>query len=225
MSTEPEYEKESVRDYERAEQSAHVRDAHESVVESTEEKQKRFSLWFPAMALVLAAAVYLYSAVGTGPISITDSVSASKAEQVTATFNQAINQGAEFGRLLNIGDRQTQNTIREVYGQADAEKIISDAKAGVTDIVLITVHDWLEEDGDVLRLVNPQLDVTVPIWNKPSEIPIPITQSSAYVDIYAVTDGGGGVTAAAEVNGSPVSLPPFIDVSTSVRVPLTSGLR
>lgn len=76
------------------------------------------------------------------------------------------------------------------------------------ELVWITLWDNQAEDGDVVRIESDYFRTDVPILHGMTRFAVP-RPSSGVVNVRGVVDGGGGVTLALMVDGTPLPLPPL----------------
>jgi hypothetical protein len=70
----------------------------------------------------------------------------------------------------------------------------------------ITVWDYRDEDGDVVRIVSSGYSRTVPIVNQQVTLALPMP-TGGVVNVIGVHDGHGGITLGVSSGAMPVSLP------------------
>ena len=123
-------------------------------------------------------------------------------------FDEALARNTVFAASVEL--EEAKPTIAATFDAPIAEPIVEDAERGLTKIVYLTVFDNWDQDGDVVRIANGLIDVTVPIWHAESTIPIPVSSSHPTVTLHALKDGGGGVTVGVRTaDGTLVPIPPL----------------
>ena len=149
--------------------------------------------WIPLSALAVAGLLALVPFVVTDKTAgLTDNVTDSKRQEMQQAFDEALARNTVFAASVEL--EKAKPTIAATFDAPIAEPIVEDAEQGLTEIVYLTVFDNWDQDGDVVRIANGLIDVTVPIWHAESTIPIPVSSSHPTVTLHALKDGGGGVT-------------------------------
>ena len=177
---------------------------------TTEVTPKRsLKSWIPLSALAVAGLLALVPFVMTDKAAgLTDNVTDSKRQEMQQAFDEALARNTVFAASVEL--EEAKPTIAATFDAPIAEPIVEDAERGLTEIVYLTVFDNWDQDGDVVRIANGLIDVTVPIWHAESTIPIPVSSSHPTVTLHALKDGGGGVTVGVRTaDGTLVPIPPL----------------
>lgn len=86
-------------------------------------------------------------------------------------------------------------------------------------LVWLTLWDYRDEDGDVVRVVSSGYSRIVPIWHKPVTLAIPAPPNGV-VNLIGAHDGFGGITVGISSGAVPVALP-VLSEGQIVGVPVT----
>lgn len=158
-----------------------------------------------AVALALGAGAFFG---GFGPFAPpqTDDLSQQQVQQIQAQFAQAI---GDFP-LVNLNDPEERAKAEAALNlpAPEAAKILQAADAGQLQLAWVTVWDNFAEDGDVVQISSNGYSATVPLWNKPTTVVIPVT-SAGTVEVTGLVDGGGGITAEARTASGEIPFPPL----------------
>ena len=175
--------------------------------------------WIPLAALAVAGVLALVPFVVTDKAAgLTDNVTDSKRQEMQQAFDEALARNTVFSASVEL--EEAKPTIAATFDAPIAEPIVEDAERGLTEIVYLTVFDNWDQDGDVVRIANGLIDVTVPIWHAESTIPIPVSSSHPTITLHALKDGGGGVTVGVRTaDGTLVPIPP-LPPGASVTLPV-----
>ena len=175
--------------------------------------------WIPLAALAVAGVLALVPFVVTDKAAgLTDNVTDSKRQEMQQAFDEALARNTVFAASVEL--EEAKPTIAATFDAPIAEPIVEDAERGLTEIVYLTVFDNWDQDGDVVRIANGLIDVTVPIWHAESTIPIPVSSSHPTITLHALKDGGGGVTVGVRTaDGTLVPIPP-LPPGASVTLPV-----
>jgi len=175
--------------------------------------------WILLSALAVAGVLALVPFVVTDKAAgLTDNVTDSKRQEMQQAFDEALARNTVFAASVEL--EKAKPTIAATFDAPIAEPIVEDAEQGLTEIVYLTVFDNWDQDGDVVRIANGLIDVTVPIWHAESTIPIPVSSSHPTVTLHALKDGGGGVTVGVRTaDGTLVPIPP-LPPGASVTLPV-----
>ena len=175
--------------------------------------------WIPLSALAVAGLLALVPFVVTDKAAgLTDNVTDTKRQEMQQAFDEALARNTVFAASVEL--EEAKPTIAATFDAPIAEPIVEDAERGLTEIVYFTVFDNWDQDGDVVRIANGLIDVTVPIWHAESTIPIPVSSSHPTITLHALKDGGGGVTIGVRTaDGTLVPIPP-LPPGASVTLPV-----
>lgn len=146
-----------------------------------------------------------------------DHVSAAQVAAITASFEHA--RGALIPISLATYERADELVKSWHIPRARAERLVASVDNGERALGWITLWDNFEEDGDVASLSVAGLTVSVPLWHVPTRLLIPYVPGQP-IFITGERDGlGGGVTAAVELTGGALPLPPLA-VGQTITLPL-----
>jgi len=144
------------------------------------------------LTYIACAAMLVYLTCTTTPLSnITQLPSTVTAEAATTS----------------IASTQTQTQEPSIYSLSDNEKI-----------VLITVWDYADFDGDIIRIQTSKISLDVTISKTPVNLEIPY-QEGENINFIGIRDGVGGITASVEIMNRPLPLP-VIAVGQTISLPL-----
>ena len=184
--------------------------------------KRPFKGWIPLAALAVAGVLALIPFLMTDESAgLTDNIADSQRQEIQQAFDDALSKNTVFAESVELTEAKP--TIEATFDAPVAQPIVEDAEQGLTEIVYLTVFDNLEQDGDVVRIANGLIDVTVPIWHAESTIPVPVSSSHPTVTLHALKDGGGGVTVGVKAaDGTLVPIPP-LPPGASVTLPVRGG--
>lgn len=141
-------------------------------------------------------------------------------EQVAALWASLANLSLQ---PLPTGLDDPRTFARAVAGMreppAEAERLINKARAEGRRIVILTLWDNMDEDGDVIDVRVGAQFWTVPLRTDPTALTVIYTPGETITFTGRVDGGGGGVTAGLGLNTGPLPLPPLA-VGQSITLPL-----
>jgi hypothetical protein len=101
----------------------------------------------------------------------------------------------------------------------EAERLIKKARAEARRIVILTLWDNMDEDGDIIDVRVGGQSWTVPLRTEPTALTVIYTPGETITLTGKVDGAGGGVTAGLGLNTGPLPLPPLA-VGQSITLPL-----
>lgn len=134
-----------------------------------------------AMVGLLALAVHLFGNNG-------DDVSPKTAQMAATQFAAGIPAA-----LPLIPEQELQAAIQSMALDPEKEKtLLADVVAGSIQMRWLTLLDFLQNDGDIVRVSSGYWSQDVPITNSPQRLAVPV--SNGVIRLQGLADPGGGIT-------------------------------
>lgn len=154
---------------------------------------------------------------GIGPVGKVDAMSKEQAAALWSSLSNISLQPQPTG----LDDPHI--FARAVAGMreppAEAERLIKKARAEGRRIVILTLWDNMDEDGDIIDVRVGAQSWTVPQRTQPAALTVIYMPGETITLTGHVDGGGGGVTAGLGLNTGPLPLPPLA-VGQSITLPL-----